>query len=88
MDGEADAFELRRVLDESRNDPALREALRGLMPWRKGPYRIADVYIDTEWRSDFKWDRIQPWLAPLAGRRVLDVGCGFIKMWTNIVERR
>ncbi|TNF88011.1 MAG: tRNA 5-methoxyuridine(34)/uridine 5-oxyacetic acid(34) synthase CmoB [Gammaproteobacteria bacterium] len=54
----------------------LREALKGLMPWRKGPYRIADVYIDCEWRSDYKWDRILPHLAPLAGRRVLDIGCG------------
>jgi tRNA (mo5U34)-methyltransferase len=55
---------------------ALHEALRGLMPWRKGPYRIADVFIDTEWRSDFKWDRVAPRLAPLEGRRILDIGCG------------
>lgn len=54
----------------------LREALRGLMPWRKGPYHIAGVDIDCEWRSDMKWDRVQPQLAPLGGRRILDVGCG------------
>ena len=54
----------------------LREALRGLMPWRKGPYQIADVYIDCEWRSDYKWDRVLPHLAPLEGRRILDIGCG------------
>ncbi len=54
----------------------LREALRGLMPWRKGPFRIADVYIDTEWRSDLKWQRVAPHLAGLAGRRVIDIGCG------------
>jgi len=55
---------------------ALREALMALHPWRKGPYRIADVLIDTEWRSDWKWTRLRPHLAPLAGRLVLDVGCG------------
>ena len=55
---------------------ALRAALRGLMPWRKGPYRVAGVFIDSEWRSDFKWDRVEPHLAPLAGRRILDIGCG------------
>ena len=55
---------------------ALRAALQGLMPWRKGPYRIADVFIDSEWRSDFKWDRVEPHLAPLGGRRILDIGCG------------
>jgi tRNA (mo5U34)-methyltransferase len=55
---------------------ALRQALQGLMPWRKGPYSIADVFIDCEWRSDFKWNRVLPQLAQLQGRRILDVGCG------------
>ena len=54
----------------------LRESLRGLMPWRKGPFRIAGVDIDSEWRSDLKWQRVEPALDPLDGRRVLDVGCG------------
>lgn len=51
-------------------------ALKVLHPWRKGPYRIAAVGIDTEWRSDWKWDRVLPHLQPLVGRLVLDVGCG------------
>jgi len=55
---------------------ALREALQGLHPWRKGPFELFGVHIDTEWRSDWKWDRLQPHIDPLAGRRVLDVGCG------------
>ncbi|WP_110688033.1 tRNA 5-methoxyuridine(34)/uridine 5-oxyacetic acid(34) synthase CmoB [Salinicola aestuarinus] len=50
--------------------------LRILMPWRKGPYRLGDIEIDTEWRSDWKWQRVAPHLAPLAGRRILDVGGG------------
>ncbi|WFB36612.1 tRNA 5-methoxyuridine(34)/uridine 5-oxyacetic acid(34) synthase CmoB [Kiritimatiellota bacterium B12222] len=45
-------------------------------PWRKGPYRLGDMEIDTEWRSDMKWDRLLPALEPLAGRTCLDVGCG------------
>ena len=52
------------------------QALRGLMPWRKGPFEVFGVFIDTEWRSDWKWTRVLPHLAPLVGRRVLDVGCG------------
>ena len=51
-------------------------ALRGLIPWRKGPYHIFDTHIDTEWRSDWKWDRILSHLSPLTDRKVLDVGCG------------
>ena len=54
----------------------LQQALKGLMPWRKGPYQISDVYIDCEWRSDFKWQRLLPHLSPIANHRVLDVGCG------------
>jgi tRNA (mo5U34)-methyltransferase len=54
----------------------LRQALMTLHPWRKGPYAIHGVTIDTEWRSDWKWDRLAPAIAPLAGRLVLDVGCG------------
>jgi len=55
---------------------AIRAALEGLKPWRKGPYQIGDTFIDTEWRSDWKWQRIQSHIQPLSGRRVLDVGCG------------
>jgi tRNA (mo5U34)-methyltransferase len=54
----------------------LREALMALHPWRKGPFNLYGVEIESEWRSDWKWDRLAPHLSPLAGRRVLDVGCG------------
>lgn len=54
----------------------LSEALQQLAPWRKGPYRFGDVEINTEWRSDWKWNRIKGSLSSLAGRTVLDVGCG------------
>jgi tRNA (mo5U34)-methyltransferase len=55
---------------------ALRSALQALHPWRKGPYRIAGLLIDAEWRSDWKWQRVRPHLAALDDRLVLDVGCG------------
>lgn len=62
------------------SDPAQRalieQQLRELHPWRKGPFQLHGVFIDTEWRSDWKWERVAPYLAPLQGRRVLDVGCG------------
>ncbi len=50
--------------------------LKALTPWRKGPFEIEGIYIDTEWRSDKKWDRILPHLRPLKGRKLLDIGCG------------
>jgi tRNA (mo5U34)-methyltransferase len=50
--------------------------LQALIPWRKGPFELFGIAIDTEWRSDFKWERLLPHIAPLDGRTVLDVGCG------------
>lgn len=55
---------------------SLHEQLMKLHPWRKGPYRIHGMLIDTEWRSDFKWRRIADKITPLTNRLVLDVGCG------------
>lgn len=50
--------------------------LKSFQPWRKGPYSLFGVEIDTEWRSDWKWERILPHIQPLTGRKVLDIGCG------------
>ncbi|WP_066964798.1 tRNA 5-methoxyuridine(34)/uridine 5-oxyacetic acid(34) synthase CmoB [Microbulbifer sp. Q7] len=54
----------------------LESQLRKLHPWRKGPWTVFDTFIDTEWRSDWKWDRVAPHLDDLNNRLVLDVGCG------------
>lgn len=51
-------------------------ALESLHPWRKGPFCLHGVRIDAEWRSDLKWERVADAITPLAGRTVLDVGCG------------
>jgi tRNA (mo5U34)-methyltransferase len=48
----------------------------GLHPWRKGPLTLDGGVIDTEWRSDWKWARVKDGIAPLDGRKVLDVGSG------------
>lgn len=54
----------------------IEQLLRNLMPWRKGPFSLYGVSIDTEWRSDWKWDRVLPHISPLQDRHILDVGCG------------
>ena len=57
----------------------LREILMEFRHWRKGPFNIFGIELDSEWRSDLKWSRIKDQIAPLNGRRVLDVGssCGY-----------
>lgn len=44
-------------------------------PWRKGPFRFLGWEIDTEWRSDWKWERLAGQVS-FSNRCVLDVGCG------------
>ena len=54
----------------------LKTCLQQMIPWRKGPFSFFGVHVDTEWRSDWKWQRIAPHLSDLSDRKVLDVGCG------------
>jgi tRNA (mo5U34)-methyltransferase len=37
---------------------------------------VFGIQIDTEWRSDWKWQRLQDKISPLQDKHVLDVGCG------------
>jgi len=68
------------VGDDSDCDKAtqtlLQKQLQHLKPWRKGPFKLFDVTIETEWRSDWKWDRLSDHISSLHGKTVLDVGCG------------
>lgn len=81
---QADSVELNgsaiKAISNSSLDPAVQEQLRkslsGLIPWRKGPFELFNIHIDTEWRSDFKWERIKKHISPLRNRVILDVGCG------------
>lgn len=80
---QADFVDLQQGVKSGKNTPLsageskqIVHLLKQLMPWRKGPYHLFDIHVDTEWRSDFKWDRVLPHLADLQGRNILDVGCG------------
>lgn len=64
-----------RLGPEAPDRDSLHETLMELHPWRKGPLVLGGIEIDTEWRSDWKWDRIAP-NVDLDGHRVLDIGCG------------
>lgn len=59
---------------QSQRDELVRKLMQ-LHPWRKGPLKICGQTIDTEWHSDWKWDRVHE-SVELRDRLVLDVGCG------------
>ena len=46
-----------------------------LKNWKKGPFDLFDVHIESEWRSDLKWNRLRKEVGPLDGQIVLDIGC-------------
>lgn len=47
---------------------------RRMMPWRKGPFDLFGLLIDTEWQSFMKYNLLRPYF-DLAGKRVADIGC-------------
>jgi len=55
---------------------SLIETLQKLIPWRKGPFMINDLALESEWDGDMKWQRIKKHIKPLKNKRVLDVGAG------------
>ncbi len=68
----ANELKLEGVCDQSLAE----SALISFHPWRKGPMHLGGIDIDTEWRSDWKWDRLKDHTSSLEGRAVLDIGCG------------
>ncbi len=53
-----------------------RHALQAFHPWRKGPFDLAGIHIDSEWRSQLKWQRCLDAGIDLTDAAVLDVGAG------------
>lgn len=56
-------------------DDEIRQIALALKPWRKGPFRINELFIDSEWQSFVKFNLLKPYLSELSGKVVADVGC-------------
>ena len=52
------------------------KCINSLKPWRKGPVKLFGVKIDSEWRSDLKWERIKKSIPNLKDKVICDLGCG------------
>lgn len=52
----------------------IKDALEKLCPWRKGPFNLFGILIDSEWQSWMKWERLIHHITNLEGRRILDIG--------------
>jgi len=52
----------------------LEENVKKLIPWRKGPFSLAGLDIDSEWQSNKKYNLLRPHF-DLKDKIVADVGC-------------
>jgi len=52
----------------------LNKKLEQLCPWRKGPFTLFGIEVDSEWQSWMKWERLKHHIKSLKGRRILDIG--------------
>lgn len=50
------------------------EVAKLMMPWRKGPFRVFETFIDSEWQSNIKYNLLRKHFN-LKDKRVADIGC-------------
>jgi tRNA (mo5U34)-methyltransferase len=50
------------------------DTAKALRPWRKGPFDIVGIDIDSEWRSNIKYNLLEPYF-DLKDKHVADIGC-------------
>lgn len=76
LDFSGDVVHIGRAAEITEEDhQKVRQAMRGFIPWRKGPFDVFGNKIDAEWRSERKWNRILPVLPELNNKMIADVGC-------------
>jgi tRNA (mo5U34)-methyltransferase len=64
-----------QIADLSEEDAAqIRETALLMKPWRKGPFRINALFIDSEWQSQIKYNLLEPHF-DLKDKIVGDIGC-------------
>ncbi len=52
----------------------IKEAALLMKPWRKGPFQINNLFIDSEWKSQIKYNLLEPHFN-LKDKIVGDIGC-------------
>ena len=62
------------ILFDTDNENEIESLAKELIPWRKGPFKLGELEIDAEWRSDKKWLRLRDYLPDLRDKTILDIG--------------
>jgi len=59
---------------EKNNSKSIEECAKLMLPWRKGPFKVGSLFIDSEWKSNIKYSIIEPHFN-LKDKIVADIGC-------------
>jgi tRNA (mo5U34)-methyltransferase len=65
-----DVVKIDAILDEEQ----IYTTAKMLMPWRKGPFQVGETFIDSEWKSNIKYNLIRKHF-DLKDKKVADIGC-------------
>ncbi len=70
--GDSVRLEFDSLTQEQRSQ--ILECAIALKPWRKGPFELKELKIESEWNSSIKWNLLTPHLE-LEGKEIADIGC-------------
>ncbi|MBT0605846.1 DUF1698 domain-containing protein, partial [Campylobacter lari] len=63
------------IFCDEKLDEEIKNIALELKPWRKGPFKINKLFIDTEWQSFIKFNILKPYMQEIKGKVVADIGC-------------
>jgi len=69
----SDTISLKADIEQNLSEK-VKEIALALRPWRKGPFDIFGLFIDSEWKSNIKYNLLEPYFN-LENKIVADVGC-------------
>jgi len=70
--GDVVSVDFDQITDD--DEQKIYDAAKRLKPWRKGPFRISGILIDSEWQSQIKYNLLEPHFN-LKDKIVGDIGC-------------
>lgn len=62
------------IKGEYKDQSRIYEVAKMMMPWRKGPFDVFGTFIDSEWKSNIKYNLLRKHFN-LKDKKVADIGC-------------
>ena len=69
-----DTIEISSVHFTKEDEDYIYTSAKTIWPWRKGPFQVSKTFIDSEWKSNIKYDLLRPHFN-LKDKIVGDIGC-------------